>query len=141
MALGNLLGQLQQMQQRQGGPQAPLGPLQAQLGAINRRRGGQLPPGIDPRAVAADPRGFAQQQAQLRQAGGDPRRAAMLQRIRQRLGGRGGPGGQLGGLGAMLQQLMGQRQQGQGLAPRQALAQRLSQRNMANRGILKGRLA
>ena len=132
----------QRQQLRQQGEQAQLQQRQA------------LPPGIDPRAVAADPQGFARQQAQLQQAGGDPRRAAIAadpqgfarQQAQQRLASRGQGGlGQQGLLGRML----AQRQQGQfgqqrgqfGLpSPRAALGQRLQRRRRSNQSILKRRL-
>ena len=142
----------------------------AQRQQIRQQRGQQgLPPGIDPRAVAADPQGFARQQAQLQQAGGDPRRAAIAadpqgfarQQAQQRLASRGQGGlGQQGLLGRMLaqrqqgqfgqqqalQQGLAGRQQGQqrgqfGLpSPRAALGQRLQRRRRSNQSILKRRL-
>lgn len=58
-------------------------PLSPQLPGVQG-----LPPGIDPRAMAANPQGFAPQQAQLQQAG---------------------PGGQQGGLAALLSLLSGRK--------------------------------
>lgn len=62
-----------------GGVQVPDVPLP--YGGVQMPGGQGLPPGIDPRAVAADPQGFARQQGMLQQAGGDPRQAAMQQAL------------------------------------------------------------
>lgn len=120
----------------------PMRQMGSLMGRLQQRRQG-LPPGIDPRAVAADPQGFARQQAMMQQAGGDPRRAAMMQMLQQRMGQRqGAPGGQQGLLGRLLA-ARGQGGPRQAMAggPRQALMQRRMGRMAGNRQLLQKRLA
>lgn len=117
--LGQMLAQRQQLQGRQQG----------------------LPPGIDPRAVAANPQGFARQQAMLQRAGGDPRRAAMMQMLQGRLGQRQRAGGQQGALGRMLARRQQAGGQQQGHSPLRALMRRRAGRTAVGKRRLQQRLA
>lgn len=122
------LGAMRQTAQRQFGAPGPGGGAQAlsgQGGGAEVQQG--LPPGIDPRAVAADPQGFARQQAQLRRAGGDPRRAAIMSdpqgfaRQQAQLQQAGGDP-RRAAMMQQLQQRLEQRQGGQGLMGRMLAA-------------------
>lgn len=92
------MGALRQAMQQRGGPGGPKimggsGPFVPGGGRPPEFPGGDgLPPGIDPRAVAADPGGWERHQA-------DPRFAA--QQARERMSELGGPGGgKIGGGGS-----------------------------------------
>lgn len=129
--LGDLKQRIQARQQQRRRRSGSLRGQQAvgqaqQLASPSQR---QLPPGIDPRAVAANPQGFAQQQAALRQAGGDPSLAA-------RQAQQGAPPG--GGLGQLLSRI----RQGGGpqAAPGRSLGQRLTSRRLGARRRLQRRV-
>lgn len=86
---------------------APQGGLAAMMGQAQQQQAGGLPPGIDPRAVAADPQGWAQQQMEQARAGmGGPGGGGSVglspyeEMENQRRGPRGplGPGGSRGPL-------------------------------------------
>lgn len=126
-----------------------LGRMGSQMGRLRQRPQGVqqqgLPPGIDPRAVAANPQGFARQQAMMQRAGGDPRRAAMMQMLQQRMGQRQqAASGQQQLLGRMLAARGAQGRQGQMRrlgSPLQALKRRRAGRMAGNRQLLQQKLA
>lgn len=96
--------------------------------------------GLQQGLPAANPQGLVGQQA-----GGDPRRAMMMQMLQQRMGrGQQAPGGQQQLLGRMLAARGAQGRQGRmgrPGSPRQALMRRRMGRMAGNRRLLQKRLA